>query len=167
MDYKNGKIYRLVCEETGRQYIGSTCTTLVKRLHNHNKKTNNCTSRHLINPKIFLIQDYPCDRKEQLTARERHFIETMDCVNVQKPGRTKYEWYKDNREQILEYKKEWREENSDYLKEKSKKYREQNRETINEKQNEKINCECGCIVARANMSRHKQSKKHNKLIKLI
>ena len=34
MDYKNGKIYRIVCEETGRQYIGSTCSTLVKRLSN-------------------------------------------------------------------------------------------------------------------------------------
>ena len=39
MDYKNGKIYRIVCEETGRQYIGSTCSTLVKRLSNHKNKS--------------------------------------------------------------------------------------------------------------------------------
>ena len=38
MDYKNGKIYRLVCNTTGKQYIGSTCSTLCKRLYEHKHK---------------------------------------------------------------------------------------------------------------------------------
>jgi hypothetical protein len=38
MDYKNGKIYRIVldCEDgISKEYIGSTTTTLVKRLSKH------------------------------------------------------------------------------------------------------------------------------------
>lgn len=38
--------------------------------------------------------------------------------------------------------------------------KEQNKEEINKKQNEKINCECGSIIARANLRKHQQSKKH-------
>ena len=33
--YKNGKIYRIVCNITGEQYIGSTCKTLKQRLQQH------------------------------------------------------------------------------------------------------------------------------------
>jgi len=33
--YKNGKIYRIVCNQTGLQYIGSTCKTLKQRLQQH------------------------------------------------------------------------------------------------------------------------------------
>ena len=171
MDYKNGKIYRLVCEETGKQYIGSTCTSLVKRLYNHKKKTNKCSSKHLINPTIFLIQDYPCHRKEQLTARERYYIETMECVNKRIPGRTDAEYYQDNREKLQKYYQDNREKffeiNKKYReknREKIQKLREQNREKNKEKQNEKVTCECGCIVARSNLSRHKKNKKHNKLL---
>ncbi len=35
MDYKNSKIYRIVCNETGETYIGSTTQTLTKRLSKH------------------------------------------------------------------------------------------------------------------------------------
>jgi len=175
MDYKNGKIYRLICEETGKQYIGSTCTTLVRRLYNHKHKANRCASKNLINPTIILIEDYPCDRKEQLTARERYFIETMDCVNKQIPGRTNAEYYQDNKEKIQKYKQDhkeeiseyqqiYREENREKINENKRKYYHGNREEINEKKNEKITCECGCIVARVNMSRHKKTTKHINLL---
>jgi len=205
MDYKNGKIYRLVCEETGRQYIGSTCSTLVKRLSNHkrlsNTGRNRCTCKDFVNPKIILIEDYPCDRKEQLLMRERHFIETIECVNYARPiitdeerkiykkewtetnkehtKQTKKDWcekhkeylkeqtakyYQDHKEEILEYQQKYRDENREQILEYQKNYRVENREKINEKKYEKITCECGCIVARANMSRHKQSKKHINLL---
>ena len=36
MDYKNGKIYKIVCNTTGLQYIGSTCNPyLSTRLAGH------------------------------------------------------------------------------------------------------------------------------------
>lgn len=52
-------------------------------------------------PDIFLIEDFPCDRKEQLHARERHWIEqTPGCVNIKLPTRTYKEWYEANRETV-------------------------------------------------------------------
>ena len=85
MDYKNGKVYRVICEETNKQYIGSTCTELRKRLHQHKRKGQRCMTKDFINPSIILIEDYPCERKEQLLMRERHFMETIECVNKQRP----------------------------------------------------------------------------------
>jgi len=41
MDYKNGKIYKLVNDELGLTYYGSTCTELRKRLHQHKKQAKN------------------------------------------------------------------------------------------------------------------------------
>jgi hypothetical protein len=126
MDYKNGKIYRVVCSETNRQYIGSTTSTLVKRLHQHKYKKD-CMCKDFIEPKIFLIEDFPCDRKDQLLMRERYFIESMECVNLYRPIVTK--------EEVLKERKEYNDNN----KEKRKEYRENNKELIREK--EKLNYE--------------------------
>ena len=52
--YKNGKIYQLICEQSGDIYIGSTICDLHKRLLKHKSITNTCVSRHFINPKIML-----------------------------------------------------------------------------------------------------------------
>ena len=84
-DYQNGKIYRLICSETNKQYIGSTCAELKKRLSSHKIKYNSTISRDLINPRIELIEDYPCERKEDLFKRERYYIEKLRCINLNKP----------------------------------------------------------------------------------
>jgi len=201
MDYSNGKIYRLVCNVSGKQYIGSTTQPLSKRKNkhktdfNHYKKGqfNYITSFMIIeggNYDIFLIENYPCQSKEQLHARERHFIETTECVNKYIPTRTKQEWTKDNEEKIAEYKKEYYEENKDRLKtimkenyEKNKdRYNEQQREyykenkeklierikrnyekhkeKYNEKRKEKVECECGSTVRKDKLNLHLKTKKH-------
>ena len=104
MDYQNGKIYRIVCEETQRVYIGSTSSTLVKRLSTHKSKiksgVNHCAWKDFINPKIFLIEDYPCDRKEQLLMRERYHMENTECVNLNRPIRTDTERKEQKKEKV-------------------------------------------------------------------
>jgi len=45
-----------------------------------------------------------------------------------------------------------------------KKYQERNRESILKYKNQKVKCECGCIVTMSNFSTHKKSKKHIKYI---
>ena len=37
VNYANGKIYRIVCNTTGKQYIGSTTRPLSERLNGHKK----------------------------------------------------------------------------------------------------------------------------------
>ena len=158
MDYKNGKIYKITSDSTDNIYIGSTCQPLYKRIGEHrrnykkfqNGKFNKITSFELIelgDAIITLIEDCPCERKEQLHARERYHIELNKdiCVNKVIPTRTHKEWTIDNKDKILLQKKE---------------YRETNRQVINEKQRQKIICQCGGRYALTNKLRHNRTKKH-------
>jgi len=47
MDYKNSKIYKIVNDENDNFYIGSTCSTLVKRMYAHRMKHNKCMSKKI------------------------------------------------------------------------------------------------------------------------
>ena len=66
------------------------------------------------------------------------------------------EYHQINRDNILEKKKEHYEEN----REKFKDYHQTNIETILERNKQRVECDCGCIVTKNYMSRHKKSKKH-------
>ena len=60
--------------------------------------------------------------------------------------------------------KEYQEANREQINAKQREYYEANKETINAKQTEKINCECGASVSRVNISAHRKTKKHIKLM---
>jgi hypothetical protein len=158
--YNHAKIYRLVCLVTGKQYIGSTTQNLRKRLHEHKRdfkkwkdgQYNYVTSFQVIeneNYDIVLIEEFPCDNKEQLHARERYYIETMECVNKIIPTRTE-----------KEYKRQYRQANREEIAEKGKQYYQANQEKIKAKASEKILCKCGSLVSRGHISDHRKSKKH-------
>jgi len=111
--YQNGKIYKIVSDFTDNIYVGSTCCPLSKRIYQHKGNYNNylntnkkyVTSYELIKlgeVDIILIEDFPCDNKNQLHARERYWIEQNKdkIVNKVHPTRTKREYYNDNKEQI-------------------------------------------------------------------
>ena len=185
MDYANGKIYRIVCEETQRQYIGSTRSTLVKRLSNHKHKKNRCSTKDFINPKIFLIEDYPCERKDQLLMRERYHMENTECVNLVRPIISKEEnierrkqYYIDNADVKKQYQKQYRIDNADVKKQYDtqyyidnadaiKQYRIDNNEKITKYKREKVTCECGSIISRSGLASHKKSRKHQNFVKNI
>lgn len=75
-DYKKGKVYALRAPDTDEVYIGSTCVPLSKRMVAHrcdHKKGVPNTSRFMMARKgvyIELIEEFPCDNKEQLNRRE-------------------------------------------------------------------------------------------------
>ena len=122
MDYKNGKIYKIVSDNTDKIYIGSTCSPLAKRLYEHKAnykawkvgKPNNghVTSYNILeleNVDIILLENYPCNDKNELYARERYWIEQNKAIVVNKaiPTRTMREYCKDNKEKIQKYTKEY------------------------------------------------------------
>jgi hypothetical protein len=91
-DYSKGKIYKIVCNETGFIYIGSTVQKLNIRISDHKKdykawldgKIHYITSFDIIknnNYYIELIEDYPCESKLELEMREGYWQKQMDCVN--------------------------------------------------------------------------------------
>jgi len=128
-NYLQGKIYRIVCNQSGKQYIGSTTISLAARLSQHKKLLKSLksgTSKQVLENNdysIVLIEDYPCDRKELLLQRERFYIETMDCVNKNMPNRSKEDWYKDNRERLIEKQTIWNNNNKDKLREYQKTFK--------------------------------------------
>jgi hypothetical protein len=154
--YNNGKIYKIVDNTNGNVYIGSTCEpTLARRLAGHRgaynsylnggrvDKTSSFNILENNNCSIVLLEDYPCERKDQLLARERFYIENNQCVNKVIPTRTIKEYYQDNKDKLIDYQKEYYEQNKDKLKEyyeqnkdKIKEYREQNKDKIIDYQKE-------------------------------
>ena len=189
-DYQKGKIYRLYSVSNEELvYYGSTIETLSRRLSAHirdYKNNSGCTSKKVIDAqdyKIELIENYPCANKQQLERREGCFIKNNVCVNEIIAGRTRKEYYEDNKEKIKECNKEQRkkyyENNKEHIKEQKKKYHENNKEKrleqlkqycknnkekIKEKAKEKVTCECGCVVRKSDLARHKKSNKHLKLM---
>ena len=88
-DFSKGKIYKLVSNISSDVYIGSCIIELCRRLSKHKSPSNNCASKSMfINDAIItivLIENYPCETKNQLKARELHFMTTIDCININKP----------------------------------------------------------------------------------
>jgi len=76
IDYQNGKIYKIVNDVNDMIYVGSTTTTLSRRLSCH--KVNKGTSRFYTELRaigkehfrIILIELFPCTCKSELEARE-------------------------------------------------------------------------------------------------
>lgn len=154
-NYQEGKIYKIT--GGGLTYIGSTTLkTLAKRLAGHKadiKRGKKVSSRLVLchdDCDIVLLENFPCNNKDELHARERYWIDQYDCVNkVKMPYRTnedkleydrkhyygnlvqKREYYEKNKEkmkayrdgkkeQTKEYMKKWREEHKDQIREYNK-----------------------------------------------
>ena len=172
-DYSKGKIYKIVCNITNKIYIGSTCEpTLARRLANHvqsfkkwkrdSVKYNNISSFQILEQGdyyIEILEICSCTINEELLARERYYIKSIECVNKYKnlnrteEDKKEYtkEWYNKN----IDKKKEWYNKNIDTIKEYNKEYYEKNKE-----KNYKITCECGSELSYSELPRHKKSLKH-------
>jgi len=181
--YQRGKIYKIVDNTTDNIYIGSTCEpTLARRLAKHvgdythhlkNPKARHPTTSFSLfkngNYNIILIEQCPCNSKDELFARERHYIELLDCVNKVIPGRTQKEYQKTEKSIAYQtkYIKQWRAENKDKIKECNLKYQVANKQKLKEKALEHFNCFCGGCFTHQHRSRHTYSKLHIKYMKNI
>lgn len=98
-NYQNGKIYKMVCNVTGKVYIGSTTKPyLSSRIAEHKRDLKRAPKKSvnqvLENNDYYyaLICNYPCNSKDELTAEERRHIENNECVNkVRRPNRSRDE----------------------------------------------------------------------------
>ena len=151
VNYKLGKIYAIECNVTGQKYIGSTCEpTLSKRLTKHVgnyrcylKGTYNYVSSFKIfengNYCIVLLEKYPCDTKDELLARERHWCNDLECINQRKNQGIKNELGK-------------------------KGYGKYNYEKKKDKLKEKHHCTCGNCYTQSNKQQHIRSAKHQEYL---
>jgi len=157
-DYKQGKIYKMTCE-TGKVYIGSTVKPLKKRLCIHKGKYNVCETKDFINPKIELIESYPCETKQQLLWRERELIEKNECVNKLRPIITDEEKHINKKKSRTA----WDNRNKEMLKDKKSHWYQENKERINQK----FKCECGSNFIYRNKVQHLKTKKHQAFVSSV
>ena len=138
--YQNGKIYKLVCDNSPLVYYGSTCQKyLCNRLavHKYNKDCNSSELFQLGKVTIHEIEKYSCNSRKELEDRERIYIEFIlknfdykIICNKQIPSRSPAEYYTDNKE------------------------------SIRKRQDKKINCPCGAVFRQVGKPRHLKTKKH-------
>jgi|LakMenEpi03Aug12_release.lakeMendotaPanAssembly.Ray.scaffolds.fasta_scaffold1036812_2 hypothetical protein len=114
VNYANAKIYKLVSFQTDKIYIGSTCEALSLRKAKHKanykmfvksqkKYTTSFEILKLGDTDIILLENCPCNSKEELHKRERYFIEnTPNCVNKNIPTRKQKEYYETNLGKVVE-----------------------------------------------------------------
>ena len=149
-NYENGKIYKIFGNTTDMVYIGSTYKTLQQRLKQHEANYKSfkagkywfITSFKILennNYKIELVENYPCNSKQELELEEGKIIkqyrtDKLNIVNRHIAGQSQKEYYKD-------YKN-----------------------TINEKANKKNTCSCGGNFTYAHKSQHEKTKKHQDYI---
>lgn len=163
-DYSKGKIYELKCLITGKRYMGSTTKQyLSQRLVAHkadygnwlNGKKDYFTAIEILKGgsyQITLVETYACQSKNELEARERHWIQKLECVNKVIPTRTKAEYREDNRDVLRAAARAYqteRRKDDDF----NKAYLAYRRT--------RVTCpDCGQEMARGSISRHKRSKSH-------
>jgi methionine synthase I (cobalamin-dependent) len=190
MNYQNGKIYKIVSQHTDNIYVGSTCSPLYKRLYEHKKnfksflngKYHYTSSFDILkfgDCDILLIENYPCESRDELHAREGHYIKSMKCANKRVAGRSKKTYYEDKKDELSLAHRKYYDKNKECLKKRQneyyndnkpdqlqrmKKYYSENKANILERNKQAIQCECGKTYLYNHKSRHTKTKFHQKFM---
>jgi len=172
----NMKIYKMIRDNGGWDAFNMT---IIKEFPCQNKqealaeedriiremKSNMNKIRAYVTPEDVKEQkkQYYEQNKEQITERQKQYYEQNK--------EQKKQYYEQNKERFKQYKEQYREQNKEHYKQ----YRELHKEQIAEYQKQyyeihkehkkqKMTCECGCVIRRGDMARHKRTKKHHDLL---
>ena len=144
--YENGKIYKVVDKNDNIIYIGSTKLKMNKRWTGHHL---NCDQN-----KILLIENYPCESREELRIYEQKFIDLyneMGLVNQRKA----YSSEEESKQQKKDYYETDKYKESQKIYKQSEKYKQQQKEYFKEQRKIKANCpHCNKIMLKNSISRH-------------
>jgi len=130
VNYQLGKLYTIRSLTSPEIYVGSTIAPLCKRMAQHRSKwkkgealgKNKDIVKDINEWYIELYENYPCDKVEELTAREGVIIREIGTLNKRIEGRTPKEYRFENADKIKETRKEYCIENADKIKKKNKEY---------------------------------------------
>jgi len=159
VNYQNGKIYVIRSNNTNNVYIGSTTRPLSERMGEHRTRYN-CnrgkSSAEVLKhggAYIELIEEYPCDNREQLCKREGEVMRaTENIVNKVIAGRAH---------------KESRDEHKVEKKRHNVKYYNENKEQILQHSATKIRCQCGLLITRGWLTGHKRTNLHKTEMEIL
>ena len=155
--YSKGKIYKVVDVGYTKMYIGSTIESLSKRMERHRSKykdylngTGDNTRVYWLfdefgveNCKIELIENYPCNSREELEAQEGKHQQKNNCINKVIAGRTRQERYRDENDYICFQQKIYRQLHPEKRQEEGKRRWEKVKHILLEKHL----CSCGKLYS--------------------
>lgn len=184
-NYQDGKIYTIRHPDTEQYYLGSTTQKLCKRFDGH-KRGRSTTAKILFELGIDqcyieLLENYPCNSKEELSKREGELIRLHkdNLVNIQIAGRTQKQYIEENKEIIAEKAKIYYQTNKEHklnkvliyannnrekINQRMKIYNQYNKDIINEKRSQSFTCDCGQSYTLRHKARHNNTKKHQLFI---
>jgi len=102
---------------------------------------------------------YENHTEEIKETHKKYYVNHKEEIAEQKK-----EYYENHKEEIAVYFKKYTENHKEEITEYFKKYYENHKEEIAEQKKEKITCECGCIISKNCITRHKKTVKHLHLI---
>ena len=156
MNYQNGKIYKIVSNQSEEVYIGSTAQVLLcqrfgqhktqyKRYLNGNtkKQISSFNVLQYNDAYIVLIEAYPCHTKEELRCREQYHMDLHKDITINKQRAIGLgtelqkdkikEYYELNKDKIKAQKKEYRKLNKIKIQVQHKEYYELNKDKVSAK----------------------------------
>ena len=176
-DYSKNIIYKIQHnDDDSLLYVGHT-TNFIKRksLHKYHCETHPSPVYKMIRDNggwecftMIVIQNFPCETKMEARIEEDRMMREMKAsmntrrvfTSPQERQEKNREYNQENREPIREYKKTYQQANKESLCEYQKEYYQENKELLSEKAKEPIECECGCIIRKSDLAKHKKTKKH-------
>ena len=183
--YDKSTIYKLCCKDPKISdiYVGST-TNFTRRKGMHKSACNNENGK-CYNLKVYQtireyggwnnwdmveVERYSASDKKDLHARERCWLEKLGATlntrlvipEVAKNKEYYAQYRSNNKEKILKHKAKYNTKNKELIAEKLAKNYQENKGEILEKRKEKVQCECGSEIRKADLAQHRKTKKHQK-----
>jgi hypothetical protein len=166
VNYQNGKIYKIENNVNNDVYIGSTAKQyLSQRMQTHKSNyvafTKGLHTKSTVfdmfgnvgfnNCQIVLIESFPCNSKDELHARETHYIKNTICMNKVLANGSPI-----NKDTLLKVD----DPNLTSKQRRDLKSRHKHEVALKAKKNEKFDCECGGKYTKSHQSLHRKSIKH-------
>jgi len=142
---------KLELEKKEREIIEELKPTLNKTIPSRTKKEWYYDNKEK-------VKEWREENKEQLLEYQKKYTDN----NKEKIKENAKEYYEENKEKIAEYDKKYYENNKENYKKKHAEYYEENKE----KYKEKVTCECGAVVVKYALARHKRTIRHKGYIAL-
>jgi hypothetical protein len=160
--FKDACIYKIVDNETGETYYGSSYNIRLRQA-THKVNTNHCVSRHIIkrnNYEFITIEEHTNISQWDLLEIEANYIMNNKCINTQVPHRTDAQYHQDNKEHIKEAHIKYVENNREHITEYKHNWYEENKARQLAIQGQKYTCICGKTLTIGHKARHERTTQH-------
>mgnify|MGYP003122057104 FL=1 len=160
----NLKLYKTIRENNGewdmQPYSKYPCNDIVEQTIEEER------IRRELNADLNMISCGTGLNRNELGEKEydKQYSKQYRTENKDKLLEYQKQHYTDNKDKLLEHMKQYRTDNKNKISEYKRQYAIINKDKIAEKTKQKVTCECGCIIRKGDLSRHKKTKKHLKLM---